>query len=658
MMSRIFTRSLGAAVALTALAVALPAAAFASGSASATISGVKTVEGTVQFLFTAQGLPPGSTLDPNSIVVQSGDVTFDATAAIGTTGSVQQGKAPLRETMVVIDTSGSMSGDGISAARSAALSYMQSVPADVRLGLVTFSAQPHVVLRPTTSRASFKNAIHGISAGGETSLYDGIITALDTLDNGPADAQRRLLVLSDGEDTSSAHTLADAIDAVKSANVPADVVAFRLPGSQAVLNQIAAASSGKVLGAQSADDLANVFQSAAAVFQSQVLVTAQVPSELAGHTETLDVSMNSESQSVLASIKLKLPGSAVVEHGIGPKISAAAGSTSKTSLWIVLGTSFTVLLIAAMLALWAPAAARARSATEERLAEVGRYRVLAVVGREEAASTAAPTQGAVSAAALSFFDRLVRSRGNRQTIVERLERAGIRMKPEEWVVLQVASVLVLAAVLGILSRNFFGVIIGGLLGYFAVQTFLKFKTSRRQRAFNDQLPDVLQLVAGSLRSGFSLNQAVAAVVREGTEPTASEFARALTEVRLGSTLEDALDRAAERMECADLHWIVLAVRISREVGGNLAEVILNTVGTMRERAQIRGQIRVLSAEGRISARILISLPFLLAGYLLLTRPSYLKPLYQTGVGISLVIGGAVLLGLGSFWISRLVKIEV
>jgi Flp pilus assembly protein TadB len=103
---------------------------------------------------------------------------------------------------------------------------------------------------------------------------------------------------------------------------------------------------------------------------------------------------------------------------------------------------------------------------------------------------------------------------------------------------------------------------------------------------------------------------------------------------------------------------VLAVRISREVGGNLAEVILNTVGTMRERAQIRGQIRVLSAEGRISARILISLPFLLAGYLAAFRPGYLHPLYTTGIGIALVISGVILLGVGAFWISRLVKIEV
>jgi Flp pilus assembly protein TadB len=383
-----------------------------------------------------------------------------------------------------------------------------------------------------------------------------------------------------------------------------------------------------------------------------------VPPALAGQTERLEVSMHSETQSVLASITLTLPGASAVQVGIGPKIGKAVGSASNTMLWLLIGTSFVGLLMAALLALWLPAAARTRTANQARLAEVGHYRVLAAVGREQAVATSGPTESASSKAVLSFFDRLVRSRGNRQTIIERLERAGLRIKPEEWVVLQVASVLITAALVAILSGNVFGVFIGGVVGYLAVQWFLKFKTARRQRAFNDQLPDVLQLIAGSLRSGFSLNQAVAAVVREGNEPGASEFARALTEVRLGSTLEDALDRVSERMDCADLHWVVLAVRISREVGGNLAEVILNTVGTMRERAQIRGQIRVLSAEGRISARILISLPFLLAGYLLLTRPSYLKPLYTTTVGIELLVGGFVLLGFGSFWISRLVKIEV
>jgi Flp pilus assembly protein TadB/uncharacterized protein YegL len=659
-MTRLLSRFVAGTVGLVALVLAFPFSASALDEGSGQISGVKTADGTIQFVFTAEGLPPGSTLDPNSVVVQAGDVTLPATASIGTTQTVQSGRAPLRESMIVLDTSGSMEGDGIAAARSAALAYVQALPLDVRIGLVTFSERPHVVQRPTTSRATIRSAIRSVRAGGNTSLYDGVGSAVQVMGNAPASAERRLLVLSDGDDTSSQRTATDAIAVAKNEKVPVDVVAFRLPGSQAALKDIATSTGGAVLGAQGADDLADVFTSAAAAFQSQVLVTAQVPAELAGRTAHIEVSMNSESQSVIATATLKMPGVSTVQKGIGPDISAEVGSASNARLWFVMGTAFAAILIAALLTLWVPAESRVRSATQARLSEIGRYRVLAVVGREQqdAPPQAATTQGAVTTATLSFFDRLVRSRGNRQSIIERLERAGLRMRPEEWVALQLAAVLVMAALVAVLSGNFFGIFVGGLLGYLAIQAFRRIKTTRRSRAFNDQLPDVLQLVAGSLRSGFSLNQAVAAVVREGTEPTASEIARALTEVRLGSDLEDALDRVSERMACPDLHWVVLAVRISREVGGNLAEVILNTVGTMRERAQIRGQIRVLSAEGRISARILISLPFLLAGYLAAFRPGYLHPLYTTGIGIALVISGVILLGVGAFWISRLVKIEV
>jgi Flp pilus assembly protein TadB/uncharacterized protein YegL len=654
------SRLLGAASALLAVffAASMAAGAAPSDGATGQISGVKTADGVVQFVFTAKGLPAGSVLDLNSIVVQAGDITMPATASLGSSGVIKTGRAPIRESVVVLDSSGSMQGEGIRAARSAALAYAAALPADVRVGLVTFSEQPHVVQKPTTSRAALRRAIGSVSASGDTSLYDGIIAAVQAMGEAPADATRRLLVLSDGDDTASTQSVEDAIAAVKAADVAVDVVAFRIPGSPAVLKRIASSSRGHVLPAQNAGDLATTFTTAAAAFQSQVLVTAQVPAELAGKAEHLVVSMNSQDRSLLAGLDVTLPGTSVKQHGIGPKVSGSQAASSNTGLWLVLGTAFVVMLLAALLALWVPAQARVRSGAQARIAEISRYRVLAVVSREQTAVAAAPTESAVAKATLSFFDRLVRSGGKRQTIVERLERAGVRIRPEEWLVIQVAAVLVLAALLAVLSGNLVGILIGGLIGYLACAAFLRIKTSRRSRAFNEQLPDVLQLIAGSLRSGFSLNQAVAAVVREGNEPTASEIARALTEVRLGSDLEDALDRVAERMECPDLHWVVLAVRISREVGGNLAEVILNTVGTMRERAQIRGQIRVLSAEGRISARILIALPFFLAGYLVLFRPGYLHPLYSTGVGIALMVGGAVMLVLGAFWISRIVKIEV
>ena len=140
------------------------------------------------------------------------------------------------------------------------------------------------------------------------------------------------------------------------------------------------------------------------------------------------------------------------------------------------------------------------------------------------------------------------------------------------------------------------------------------------------LPDTLQLMAGSLSAGYSMPQAVDTVVREGKGPISTEFNRALVETRLGVELEDALDGIAERMQSVDFAWVVMAIRIQREVGGNLAEVLTTVSATLRERERLRRQVQVLSAEGRLSAWILGLLPIVFAFYLVLVRPEYLAPL--------------------------------
>ena len=187
---------------------------------------------------------------------------------------------------------------------------------------------------------------------------------------------------------------------------------------------------------------------------------------------------------------------------------------------------------------------------------------------------------------------------------------------------------------------------------------MNFLIKRRRAKFADQLPDMLQFVAGSLRSGFSLGQGLDAAVREDTQPVAGEFSRALAESRIGVDLEDALDQVADRMDSADLRWTVIAIRIQRETGGNLAEVLGNTVETMRERAMLRRHVRALSAEGRLSAFILVSLPIFIGGWIFLTRRSYLRPMYTSTIGIIMFIIAALLVGGGALWMRKLVKVEV
>jgi tight adherence protein B len=165
-------------------------------------------------------------------------------------------------------------------------------------------------------------------------------------------------------------------------------------------------------------------------------------------------------------------------------------------------------------------------------------------------------------------------------------------------------------------------------------------------------------MAGSLAAGYSMPQAVDTVVREGRPPISTEFNRALVETRLGVDLEDALDGISERMQSIDFSWVVMAIKIQREVGGNLAEVLATVSATLRERERLRRQVQVLSAEGRLSAWILGLLPVIFALYMVLARPEYLEPLVTTSLGWVLVLGGVSLLAAGAFWLSKVVKVEV
>lgn len=241
----------------------------------------------------------------------------------------------------------------------------------------------------------------------------------------------------------------------------------------------------------------------------------------------------------------------------------------------------------------------------------------------------------------------------------RLDLAGIGWDPAEWVLAGAGVSVALFLALTVLSGNvLIGVVLGALAGFLGMKFGLNFMIKRRRAKFADQLPDMLQFVAGSLRSGFSLGQGLDAAVREDTQPVAGELSRALQESRIGVDLEDALDQVADRMESADLRWTVIAIRIQRETGGNLAEVLGNTVETMRERAHLRRHVRALSAEGRLSAYILVSLPIGIGGWLFLTRRSYVAVLYTTTVGIVMLVFAVLMIVGGALWMRKMVKVEV
>ncbi|WP_298747624.1 type II secretion system F family protein, partial [uncultured Nocardioides sp.] len=153
-------------------------------------------------------------------------------------------------------------------------------------------------------------------------------------------------------------------------------------------------------------------------------------------------------------------------------------------------------------------------------------------------------------------------------------------------------------------------------------------------------------------------QSVDTVARGGPEPICTEFRRVLVETRLGVTIEDALEGLAERFDSKDFEWVVMAIRIQRQVGGNLAELLDTVAGTMREREYVRRQVNALAAEGKLSAWVLGLLPPLFMVYLLLTNYDYVSVMFTEPLGIVMMVGAGLWLAVGVFWMSRLVKVEV
>jgi tight adherence protein B len=184
------------------------------------------------------------------------------------------------------------------------------------------------------------------------------------------------------------------------------------------------------------------------------------------------------------------------------------------------------------------------------------------------------------------------------------------------------------------------------------------RRSKRLRRFQLQLPDTLNLLSGSMRAGFSFAQGLESVANEATEPTRRELQRVFTESRLGRPIEDALEDSANRMSSVDLMWAVMAIRIQREVGGNLAELLDTVADTMTQRERIRLEIKALTAEGRFSGWVLGVFPLAFAGVLYVAQPDYISVLFENTTGIMACIAAGVMMFFGFLWLRKILQIEV
>ena len=644
-------RASAAVVGLTAATIVGLAAAPAL-AANGKILQINRNGGQVSVLFSAQGLAEGVTIDPSTATVTFNDTPLTVTSATSAGGSTTVSRAA----MLVIDTSGSMTGDGIAGAKSAAAAFIASVPEDVDVGLVTFSDKPKLVAAPTSNHASVSQAVQGLTVQGETALYDAAVLASQQV---RSYTSKTIVLLTDGNDTTSQASLQSATATLKRSKAVVDAVGFRTTDSQGgALRGLATATGGRVISAAAADELARAFRQAAQDIAGEVIITADVPSGIAGQSGTVEVTATAGSEDLTDSAFVTLADATPdAATDAAPKASdvSTSGLRSTTGLAIALGLLFLAL---AILAFFLVGALR----TGERNTRVGRrlsiYTLTGRVAEQERETTVFGESG-VAKSAVELAGRAIAKRDFESALARQLEASAIPLRPAEWLLIQTGTMIAIALLMFLLTGGkLVGALLGLVIGIALPLGFLKVKESRRSAAFLAGLPDTLQLISGSLSAGYSLPQAVDTVVTEGTEPIAGEFKRALIETRLGVPIEDALEGIAERIRSKDFAWVVMAIRIQREVGGNLAEVLKTTADTLRERDRLRRQVQVLSAEGRLSAWILGGLPIVFAMYLVLVRPNYIKVLVTDSIGLLMTVTGVVLMIVGAFWLRKVVRVDV
>ena len=287
--------------------------------------------------------------------------------------------------------------------------------------------------------------------------------------------------------------------------------------------------------------------------------------------------------------------------------------------------------------------------------------------REEASDGPESSQSAV----IAGVTRAIEGQDLATRLAIDLARADLKMKPAEFLVAWAASPFLFVAgafVIGFIFpgfQNIAALVAFFLIGLYAPRFYLKRRQAKRIKAFGDQLPDTITLLANSLRAGSSFLQGIELVTREARPPISEEFERVVREMQLGLALQPALNNLVRRVASEDLELMVTAIQIQAQVGGNLATVLDAIAHTIRERRRIQGEIQTLTAMQRYSGYVITLLPIGLAGLLFLISPQYItvmleKPPEMLGLpmGIVFFLVGLISMGIGFVFIQRIVDIKV
>jgi tight adherence protein B len=543
------------------------------------------------------------------------------------------------DVVLAIDTSNSVAGAPLQQAVSAAQQFVSSTPSGVAVGILTFSDQPRVLLPITIDHQAVLSALASLSQTHPgTRLYDAVAAAAAMFSGS---AQHNIVLLTDGADVRSRLSVDEAV--VAASRVPAIIFSVGLNGSQPAfqgLAQLADGTGGTFQDATSAD-LAALYQDLARQLSRQYLVLYR--SRGPGGAQI--------------TVGVETPVGAARSLVLMPRASGVPSSGDRTLLFGPWGLA--IVLVLSFLTAFALATmifgSRFRVRRDKELAlrmSAPSWAQEELHRREEGPASWVP------GTLVQFGEVIAEAGGFKVSLERRLERAGLPVTSGE-VIGGAAVTFSLGAVAGgLLFRSLLLALILGLIAGDVPFFVIKRKLNKRLDLLQSQLPDVLMILASSMRAGHSFQQALDTVAKEIGDPGGPEFARVVAEIRLGRPFDEALNALAERVGTEEFKWAVLGVNVQREVGGNLAEILDTLSETVRERDAIRRQVRVLSAEGRLSVKILLFMPFFLAGYLVLVNRDYMELLWTTKWGVVSMVAGGVLMLVGAIWAKRTVKIDV
>ena len=563
-------------------------------------------------------------------------LTEDGVQVTGLDG-VNLGRA--KSIVLAVDRSRSMAGQSLADAKAGARAFADAKRAADRIQIVAFGRHAVALTGFSSDLVDADTTLDGLAVDSTpgTALYDAVVAGAQSLAQ-EALPGRVLIVLTDGHDVSSKATLDDAIAAARAAHASIYPIAIASkdfdPGP---LKALAAATNGTYHEAASSAVLRDVYATIAAEL-SRTWKLSYVTSGRPGDRLKLVASVPAEGS---ATATLRIPGTGGTNNAQGSSLPAPAFSLFGTLLValivgaLVLGTVY--LLLGATRGSWVKArlaphvgiARRGPRSTRERLSFL--------------ASLFSTTESAFG------HWRQWRS------VQRLLERADLPLRAVEFFWASVGCGIVLGLFAVVLGLSPILDVILMLAGAGIPYGVVSVKVRRRTRAFEDQLPDVLNTIAGALKAGHSFKQGLQAVVEEAQEPASVEFKRVLTETGLGRPMDDALAEMADRTGSANFAFAITAVTIQRQVGGSLAGLFDMVAETVRQRQQFARKIRGLTAMGRMSAYVLVGLPFFVALAITVMNPGYMSPLYHTHSGHMLIGGMLMMMSLGALMLRKIVS---